>query len=270
MRLTLTFLRRDSHALLPLNYQYEIGAWIYRTLDLADRSFTRRLHEGDCIRGFTFSNLRLEKFTLMPASDCLRIDGETISLSIGFSDPSAALLFCQGLEIRPELHLSSPCGEISFELTQIEQEALPRFQTRMRYRTISPLNITQKQVVNGRLRQHYVSPEEVGYGQAFVESLCRKHHQLTGISLDPSLVQFRLLSVPKSRLITIRAGKPQQTRVRGYMFEFELSAPPSLHRTGFLAGFGEKSSMGFGCTSIAEPPKQRISLVRPSSSFWKV
>jgi CRISPR-associated endoribonuclease Cas6 len=103
-----------------------------------------------------------------------------------------------------------------------------------------------------------MSPEEDGFAEAFAQSLCRKHRQLTGQAIDAATVQFRLLSVPKSRLITIRAGKPQETRVRGYMFEFELVAPPGLHRTGFMAGFGEKSSMGFGCVAQAETARKRV------------
>ena len=57
---------------------------------------------------------------------------------------------------------------------------------------------------------------------------------------------FKLLSAPKARLLHIK-----QTKVKGYLFDFELMAPKDLMRLGFLGGFGEKnSSLGMGMVGI--------------------
>jgi hypothetical protein len=35
-------------------------------------------------------------------------------------------------------------------------------------------------------------------------------------------------------------------RVRGFHFDFALTAPAELHRIAWLAGLGEKNALGFG------------------------
>lgn len=65
-----------------------------------------------------------------------------------------------------------------------------------------------------------------------------------------------LSSTPKSRLIKLKAYTPEETRVRGWLYEFELEAPVEIQELGFYARFGEKNSMGFGCVKVgnhAEP-----------------
>ena len=61
---------------------------------------------------------------------------------------------------------------------------------------------------------------------------------------------FNLLSVPKSVLITIKANTPQQTKVRGYRYDFEITLPIELMRLLYDCGIGEKNSMGFGMIKI--------------------
>ena len=54
----------------------------------------------------------------------------------------------------------------------------------------------------------------------------------------------------RSKLITIKQGTPEETKVKGYLYEFTVEGPPELIRMGYYAGFGEKNSLGFGCVEI--------------------
>ena len=47
-------------------------------------------------------------------------------------------------------------------------------------------------------------------------------------------------------LITIKAGTPQQTRIRGYRYRFRLTAPEELMHIASEGGIGEECSQGFG------------------------
>jgi CRISPR/Cas system endoribonuclease Cas6 (RAMP superfamily) len=38
--------------------------------------------------------------------------------------------------------------------------------------------------------------------------------------------------------------------VRGYRFDFEIIAPPSLIKTGLDSGFGAMNALGFGCGEV--------------------
>ena len=64
-------------------------------------------------------------------------------------------------------------------------------------------------------------------------------------------VAFRLLTEhPKKRGIRIKAFTPAETKIIGYLFDFEITAPPELIRLGMLAGFGGENAMGFGAVKI--------------------
>ena len=58
-----------SSCILPLNYQYELGAWIYRTLYEANPTFASWLHEKGYVE-------RGKKFKLFSYSHFLFRDGD--------------------------------------------------------------------------------------------------------------------------------------------------------------------------------------------------
>jgi CRISPR-associated endoribonuclease Cas6 len=72
--------------------------------------------------------------------------------------------------------------------------------------------------------------------------------------LDASC-KFELLSAidnVNSRLITLKAHTPQQTKVRGFQYRFALTAPVPLLETALLAGIGRYNAMGFGAIEEVE------------------
>ena len=66
----------------------------------------------------------------------------------------------------------------------------------------------------------------------------------------PELFQLKLLSAPRSQLVTIAAHTKQETQVRGYRFDFQLRCDPGWLSFLWNAGLGEKNSQGFGCISL--------------------
>lgn len=58
---------------------------------------------------------------------------------------------------------------------------------------------------------------------------------------------------PKSKRITLKPGTPQQSKVKGYVYNFELTAPTEIHRLILAAGIGEKNSTGFGWVERTNP-----------------
>ncbi|MDR1981385.1 MAG: CRISPR-associated endoribonuclease Cas6 [Tannerellaceae bacterium] len=104
-------------------------------------------------------------------------------------------------------------------------------------------------------QETFLSPEAENYGQLLVNNLKEKYRAFYQESFagDPAF-EFKLLSPPKSKLITIKADSPsERTKVRGYHFHFTLKADPQLLEIMYEAGAGEKGSLGFGMVECVAP-----------------
>ena len=111
MRIELTLERISAANLLPLNYQYELASWLYRVLHTASPAFSRFLHqEGYLLKGrrfklFTFSQLRVERYQMLPAVQRFAVQSETVQLTVSFFLGDAAETFLKGLFMSQELRL---------------------------------------------------------------------------------------------------------------------------------------------------------------------
>lgn len=260
MRFKLT-LNCPPKQLLPLNYQYELASWIYKTINRSDSGFASWLHSQGYSTGskkfklFTFSNLTLPKYKLQ--GDRLLLLGDTLSVQLSFALGVSAEHFIKGLFQNQRLVLGDRQSQVSMEVQQIEGVLPPLFHSGepMRLQTLSPLCVSSSRLHQGRTMPLYHSPADEGYLDMLLQNLLHKY-----IAAYPHLMQqplpasaefqFKLHSEPKSRLVTVKADTPHETRVRGYLFDFELQAPEALLKLGYAAGFGEKNSLGFGCVEV--------------------
>lgn len=262
MRFKLT-LTCSPKQLLPLNYQYELASWVYHTIHRSDSGFAAWLHSQGYSTGnksfklFTFSNLELPKFKLQ--GDRLLLLGDSLSVQLSFALEASAEHFIKGIFQSQRLTLGDKQSRVSMEVQQIEAVALPIFRSGEPacFRTLSPLCVSSSRLQNGRSMPLYHSPADAGYGSMLLQNLLQKHvaayphqQQKSLLLADAQNFSFKLLSESKSRLVTIKANMPQETKVRGYLFNFELQAQEALLQLGYAAGFGEKNSLGFGCVEV--------------------
>lgn len=256
MRYRLTLTRTGQTDILPINYASELSAWVYRTLHTANPVYAEFLRRqgyssdesaGQSFRFFTFSTLEVKHFKLLREEDSLQLFSEEVQLEVAFLSEEAAVYFARGLAADPVLRIANGLNPILFQVRRLEGLALPVFEKRELYRTASPLNVTVNRWQNDRLRRQYLSPEDPDFGPALIKNLLRKYEALTGRTLPADSIRFELLSEPKSRLVGLNIGTEAETRVRGYHFDFALTAPAELHRIAWLAGLGEKNAQGFGC-----------------------
>lgn len=261
MRFKITF-SCSPMQLLPLNYQYELASWVYKTINHSDSGFSSWLHTqgyntgGKKFKLFTFSNLTLPQFKLQ--NDRLLLLGNSLSVNLSFAVGTTAEHFIKGLFQNQRLVLGDKKSQVQMEVQGIEAITLPLFQNDevIHFRTTSPLCVSSSRMHGERLMPLYHSPTDAGYADQLLQNLLNKYvaaypHQDQPLQLTgASDFQFKLLTEPKSRLVTIKAGTPQETKVRGYLFDFELTGPDALLRLGYSAGFGEKNSLGFGCVEV--------------------
>ena len=101
-------------------------------------------------------------------------------------------------------------------------------------------------------RTVHLPPENPKFAELLHLNLLEKYRAFYGQEPDASwpVTHLRLLSIPKAKTITLKAGTSQETRIKGYMFQFELEGQPELLRLGYAGGFGRLNSQGFGCVEV--------------------
>jgi CRISPR-associated endoribonuclease Cas6 len=256
MRFKLTFNRTGKQRMLPMDYQYYIGAWIYKVIGKADREFATFLHSQGYTDGnkqfklFCYSPLDFGKPTLWIEKSLFEINTNTVNLQVSFYMPDAAERFIVGLFNDQQVFVGDKFNGIDLAVSQIERLPMLSTSGTISYRALSPVVVSI--MPDGEKYAKYLSPADEGYCNLVKNSLTQKYQTVPGKQPLPVGFDFnlKLTSEPKSKLITIKSFTPQQSKVRGFIYEFELTAPPELHQLIYSSGIGEKNSTGFGWVEV--------------------
>ncbi len=244
-------------AVIPMNYQYELSSWIYSLIYKSDSDFGNWLHETGYTNGgskkfrlFTFSNLHIPKFE--HHNDRMKIISKEISVQLSFFPVEIPTIFITGLFQNQTFSIGDKFSRATFTVKTIEKLREPDFSGEMNFKCISPILVTDS---TGGRYVRYISPENENYAELLKNNLKNKieayeaHHDTKLNIAEAFNFDFKLQSKARSRLVTVKAHTPQQTKLRGYIFNFSINAPAEILRIGYYAGFGEKNAMGFGCVS---------------------
>lgn len=260
MQFQLTLQCLDAAPVLPISYQYELSAWIYRVLENADADFAQFLHQRGyqtpqrkSFKLFCFSQLDVPRRRIV--GDRLHLDSREVGLMVSFYLDRAAEEFVRGLFQEQRFTLGDRISQAAFAVKTVEVRPLhwPAGAGPVRIRMRSPLVVARKRA-DGQ-PDEYLHPDDPDFGRLLLLNLLEKYRAALGEEPPRfwDAAQFRFRPVgqePRSKLITLKSGKAAQTRVRGWLFEFELDAPRELLEIGLLAGFGRMNGEGFGCGEI--------------------
>lgn len=150
MQFTLTLQTTSPQPVLPINYQYELSAWIYSVIEHADTAYAAFLHQQGYQTGrksfkmFSFGNLYVPKFEVR--GDRLHILSREVQLPIGFYVDRTGEEFIRGLFATKTFRIGDRQSQATFVVNLIEMKTLPplRGDVPTRLRTRSPLVIAQK------------------------------------------------------------------------------------------------------------------------------
>jgi len=270
MQFKVVFRMLHPGQMLPLSYQYELSSWIYSLIYQANSDFASFLHSQGYVSGnkrfklFTFSSLWIPpKFEII--DDRIKIHSPEISFVISFLVPQAAEEMIMGLFRLEQFRLGDKITQVDLQTQSIElipevqllTQRYPGEILTLRLRTTSPLMVSQPETrEGGKLWHQYKSPLDEGYEALLLKNLQHKYqtavvHDLAKPLNGAADMSFRCLSrEPKRRLIRIKAHTPAETKILGYMYDFELTAPVEYIRVGMLAGFGGENALGFGATRL--------------------
>ncbi len=255
MQFKITLRCLDRNPVLPINYQYELSAWIYKVIQNADADYAAFLHQRGHVSGrknfklFCFSQIDVPRREIQ--GDRLHILSPEVSFLIGFYLDRTAEEFVRGLFSEQQFSLGDRVSQARFVVQTVEMRPLqlPAGQTPVRIRTLSPVVVARKRENNP---DDYLHPDDPDFAPLLFLNLLEKYRAATGEEppswWDASRFGFRIVGpAPKSKLVVIKSGTKGQTRVKGWVFDFEVDAPWELVELGLLAGFGRMNGEGFGC-----------------------
>ena len=261
MRLKLKLLVDPKWNRLPYNYYYPVSSWLYKQINHGNSEFARWLHEvGYSVKGkhfkhFTFSKIGLRRFRRLNGG--LLILDRTVDFHISFLTEKGIESFLTGMFLNQNMEISDGRLKSRFFIEQVEALPEPEFSNKMSFRTTSPICLSKPVIVNEKPGKDFLHPSHPEYGRRLMENLVFKYLSYEHIEAEfdeqskfMKNFQFKWYEPCKSRLATIKEGSKEETRIRGYLYGFDLAAPPELLRIGYYSGFGEKNSLGFGYVEI--------------------
>ena len=239
---------------IPINYNSAVAQFVYELLE-PDLPFERNVSSttpNEGILYYTFSNLYIPGVSQQGRSlEFGDVQLELmISLLVDHGQEPEVLERMRGIEFFETgnlgLHLSeADCASLRVRAIEILPE-IKRFGPRCKFRMLSPL------VATGDAFTHYQSEE---YSEAIRQTLIAKYVRWKGkepadtrfsFKLDNGYVQRRRGRI--SKLVTFNEMSEDERRIKALISPFECEGNPELIWLGYVAGFGEKNVLGFGCT----------------------
>lgn len=261
MRFKITLNRTSKQRMLPMDYQYYISAWIYKTIGKADKEFARFLHEegygnnpGKLYKLFCFSRLNFGKPKMWKEKKLFEINRHEIDLQISFDVQDAASNFIKGLFMEQAFYLGDKFNGIDFRVAQVQSLQEPVFDQTMNYRLQTPWVVSYK--TEDSKYASYLSPTDDLFHDLALKHITEKFKHVRGKEMHPNLLIFAIDGQHKRSGFTLKPNTPEQTRVVGNLFSFRLTAPVEMHQMLWSAGVSEKSASGFGWVDLASRNKR--------------
>lgn len=237
--------------ILPINYNYPLAGVIYRFLAESDPEYAAFLHN----EGYAAAEKRFKLFTFSQLmAERRRITGDRIhfgsTLTWYVSSPVELFLshFADTLLTTGRLSI----GQHQLQIRDVTVPRIPRFQSEMHFRCLSPIVMSTARERNGKQTMHYCLPDDPALSELIRQNLIRKHEAIQGrapyddtltFAFDQDYIDRRKGRV--TRLVDYKGIK-----IRGVLCPFRVSGSPALIQIGYECGFGDKNSAGFGMVEV--------------------
>ena len=255
MKFKITLECLANNRTIPINYQYPLSAAIYKIIDHADKEYAKFLHQegyGKGYKFFTFSDLSA-KFKIK--KDRMVLQFPIVSFFIIFHLPEASQHFIKGLFQSRKITITDKISKVNFEVKNIEalknplKENLAGEFLDVNCKPLSPIVCGVK---NENSHYNFLNPND----EQFKESLIYNWRQKIEANYDLQTAEEALLlteidfykdSKARSRLITIKAGTPSETKIRGFLnFKLNFKAEKRFIEILQNCGAGLYNAQGMG------------------------
>jgi CRISPR-associated endoribonuclease Cas6 len=264
MRLKIHLHINADNAVLPLNYQYPLSAAIYKIIGKADGDYAFFLHEQGykktdsqkTFKLFTFSDLNTP-FDIK--DDRMIMKTRHAQLTLCFHVPEAATNFIKGLFLYQHIELADKKSKAAFTVQQVE--ILPLWKNSVQPEQIKevvlkPISPMITGVVNEKRDYCFLAPDDARFIPALLHHWKEKYAVVYGkdaADRDFADIEITVLNAgeAQSRLITVKADTPQQTRIRGFVgFLLKVKASAKVLELALDAGIAIYGSLGMGCVEV--------------------
>lgn len=236
---------------LPINYNYQLAGVIYRFLAESDPEYASFLHK----EGYAAAEKRFKLFTFSQLmAERRRITGDKIhfrsTLTWSVSSPVERFLSHFADTLLTEGRLS--IGQHELRVRDVTVPRLPRFQSEMHFRCLSPIVMSTTRERNGKLTMHYCLPDDPALSELIRQNLIRKHEAIHGrVPHDDTLTfAFDKTYIDRRHGRVTRLIDYKGIKIKGIMCPFHVSGSPALIQIGYECGFGDKNSAGFGMVEV--------------------
>lgn len=255
-KLVLNIEKQAFGNVLPLNYQYEQSAVIYKILSLANEDYSAWLHNNGFtldfkqFKLFTYSRLFIPQYTIDKRNGRIIINSDTVEWYVSFLPEESTGKFVQGIFMNQTFQLGDKKSIVQFRVQNVEVLPSPQFKKEMTFETLSPICISLRED-NGSTT--YISPSDERAKESILSSLLNRYQAFYGKPYAGSPdFNFDVLNTPKPVLITFKANTPEETKVKGYMCIFKIKAGEELMKMMYESGVGMKGSQGWGMVRIVK------------------
>lgn len=261
MRFKLVLQTTHRPAFLPFNYQYPLSAAIYKIIQTADAGFASFLHDRGygsnhkSFKLFTFSDI---KTPFQKAGDRMQMLTSEAELILCFYMPQAAENFIKGLFLNQRLEIADHKSKTMFLVQQVE--SLPYLtEESVNPVVMHPLSPIVAGKKNARGHYDYRSPEDADFAECLIHNWVEKYAAIYAMENEVAeeikkAIQLKVKLFPhppQQRLITIKGGTIEETKIRGYTrFRMEVKAPGELLQVALGAGLGLHNAQGMGCVGV--------------------
>lgn len=252
-KLTLHIEKSAFGNILPIDYQYAQSALIYRILSFGDAKYTNWLHDNGFIQDrkqfkfFNYSPLLIQSYKRV--ADRLLILNDTVEWFLTFLPERSTEAFVRGVFADRIFQLGDKQSCVQFRVLSVEALPPTACQPEMTFKALSPMCIIRREEDG---RNSYLPPTDPDAARIILYSLKEKYKFWHGHSFEGDLSQydFQVLDEPKAKLITIKAGTREESKVKGYHCRFKMRLPEELMELMVSTGIGSKGSQGFGMVGI--------------------
>lgn len=250
LKILLTPLKRNFE--LDINYHYSLASAVYKIFSNGSESIAEWLHntgfldeKGRKLKIFNFSNLLFDSYQVKDS--IIEANGSAYFL---FSSPIETNLiktFVDGVFKDPRMEIFSLGKKHKFQIATIDILQDLETSDKMSYKAITPISVSKQVDEDGRLRIKYLSPESTEFTERIENNLRKKYELLNKSEYTGKLI----MSTPnenyiKSKLITIKQGRADETKVKGFLTKLDIEANGEMQRLAYYCGLGERNSLGFG------------------------
>ena len=188
----------------------------------------------------------------MNGDGTMTTDARSVSLLISSGKAEFVEHLVVGLLHQPFVQI----GRQRFRVETVKKLDPPELSDDMECIMLSPLVCSAKR--DGEKYPRFLLPDDEEFERVLLENLLGKYEALHGQAYDGKAElhfevvkeYFERKNGAITKLVTLKEGSPDETKVRGTLAPFRLQIPQPLMEVGYYCGFGGLNAQGFGMVKV--------------------